>query len=112
MNLDEKYSDLLAIIWPRMKIVLVNESITTNYLRQIFYIVQWIENDPEARSIVHYKNISILVEQLMILAYAERLVVYDIHRLRHVLRDAMYLLQSSMLADNLRSKKGGCCLPW
>jgi len=108
MNLDEKYSDVLAILWPGVRQHMVNSINGSDYLRHICLIVQWIENDPTNRSLVHYKNILVLLEQLLILLYTEHAVAFDMEAMRHVLRDAVYLMKSSMLVNNLRPARRSC----
>jgi hypothetical protein len=87
---------------------MVNKIEGPYYLRHICLIVRWIENDPVSRSLVHYKNILVLMEQLLILLYTEHTVAFDIEVMRHVLRDAVYLLKSSVLVENLRPMKRSC----
>lgn len=105
MDRNEKFSDLLQILSDRIPIVPQDgESLLGFFVRTH----QFIEKDLYLSSILTFENADVLFEQFLFLR------VGDIEKVRDVHRDAMYLVKSNLLFQNLerqRKKKKHClCL--
>lgn len=104
---NEKFSKDLAIFWDKVSVVYPPSC----YLKTFCELVRQIENDPELKSLIHYENASMILQQLMVLVYNEYHVSYDLEEMRHTLRDAMYLWRNTLLSDNLsRDRRCFPCL--
>lgn len=108
MDLNEKYSDVLAIIWNQIEEKNV-KILNKNYLKTIVNLVHFMENDDICRQIVQYHNVSIIIEQLMILLYETNNIEFNIDELQQNLNDSMYLLKSQWLQQNLQKTRQKCC---
>ena len=105
---NEKYSDVLAILWEQMS-KHSSDFNTDNMFLLICNVIYFIEKHQQCADLVTYHNINIIVEQLIHLILDSRQIKYDLNEFRHILKEAMQLYKSRLLADNLqKSRKKNC----
>ena len=104
MDTNEKFSDLLQIMCDKIPVEYnKNESVLCFMVR----VIQFVETDSYLSSILTFENIDVLMEQFLFVK------IKNIEKIRHVLRDAMYLMKCNLLFQNLkqqRKKKNCFCL--
>lgn len=104
MDTNEKFSDLLQIMCDKIPVQYEkNESVLCFMVR----VIQFIETDSYLSSMLTFENVDVLMEQFLFVK------IKNIEKIRHVLRDAMYLMKCNLLFQNLRQqrKKKSCfCL--
>lgn len=114
MNSDEKYSDVLAVVWNEIlathatNVLLENDDVFSVIVR----IVTFLENNHICRHAIHHDNVSIIIEQILILLYSSKeLPIESMDTLQDQVRKAMKLLKDDWLFQNLeRRRKQKCCL--
>ena len=110
MDLHEKFSDIVAIVWNQIEMGHEqNNLLQDDEIKTILCIVRFLENNRICRDKIQFDNVSVIIEQIMILLYEKHSRNYDKEKLQHYVRDATYLLKDEWLFRNLE-KNRKCCV--
>lgn len=111
MDLNEKYSDTLAIVWNQICTCYEeNNLLQENDLNTVLCIIRFMENNKVCRDKIHFENVSIILEQVVIMIYENNTREYDKEKLQQCIRDVTYLLKDQWLFRNLEKTRQSCCV--
>lgn len=100
MDTNEKFSDVLQILHDNVDL---EYDFDQSILSFLVKTIQYIEKDKYLSSILTFENIDIVLEQFMFIKIKK-----DAIKINAVVRDALYLLKSDLLYQNLKNSRRGC----
>ena len=101
MDTNEKFSDLLQIFYDNIPLSYKEKE--DSVLSFLIRVIQYIEKDSYLSSLLTFENADILLLQFLFIK------VKDMDKIKSILRDAMYLMKSDLLFQNLeKNRKKNC----